>query len=223
MLATIESATVIGVDACRVHVEIDVSRGFPTFQLVGLPDASIRESRDRVRAAMRNSRLRVSDLAHHDQPRAGRRAEGRARIRSADRGRHARGHRRSSTRNDFAGIVHVGELSLDGSIQPARGVLPIAAEARRNGARALLLPHDNLAEAAVVSGLRLLPVRTLTRSGGAIEPVGRRVARRHPAPQHPSTPGTLGTSGTCPISPTSTARRSRVARSKSPPPAATTC
>ena len=55
MLATIESATVIGVDACRVHVEIDVSRGFPTFQLVGLPDTSIKESRDRVRAAMRNS------------------------------------------------------------------------------------------------------------------------------------------------------------------------
>ena len=49
MLATIESATVVGVDACRVHVEIDVSKGFPTFQLVGLPDASIKESRDRVR------------------------------------------------------------------------------------------------------------------------------------------------------------------------------
>jgi magnesium chelatase family protein len=47
-------------------------------------------------------------------------------------------------RTDFTGIVHVGELSLDGSIQPARGVLPIAAEARRNGARALLLPNDNL-------------------------------------------------------------------------------
>jgi magnesium chelatase family protein len=58
----------------------------------------------------------------------------------------------------------VGELSLDGSIQPARGVLPIAAEARRNGARALLLPYDNLAEAAVVSGLRLLPVRTLAET-----------------------------------------------------------
>ena len=64
-------------------------------------------------------------------------------------------------RSDFSGLVHVGELSLDGSIQPARGVLPIAAEARRNRARALLLPRDNLAEAAVVSGLRLLPVGTL--------------------------------------------------------------
>jgi len=58
MLATIESATVIGVDACRVHVEIDVSRGFPTFQLVGLPDASIKESRDRIRSAIRNSGLK---------------------------------------------------------------------------------------------------------------------------------------------------------------------
>jgi magnesium chelatase family protein len=65
------------------------------------------------------------------------------------------------TRTDFTGIVHVGELSLDGAIQPARGVLPIAAEARRSGAKALLLPYDNLAEAEVVSGLRLLPVRTL--------------------------------------------------------------
>ena len=55
MLATLESATVIGVDACRVDVQIDVSLGLPHFQLVGLPDASVRESRDRVRAAIRNS------------------------------------------------------------------------------------------------------------------------------------------------------------------------
>jgi magnesium chelatase family protein len=68
------------------------------------------------------------------------------------------------TRKDLTGLVHLGELSLDGSIQPARGVLPIAAEARRNGARALLLPYDNLAEAAVVEGLRLLPVRNLSEA-----------------------------------------------------------
>ena len=160
MLATIESATVIGVDACRVHVEIDVSRGFPTFQLVGLPDASIRESRDRVRAAMRNcdyefpiSRITIN-LAPGDVRKAGPTFD----LPIAVGILSATG---IITRQDFCGLVHVGELSLDGSIQPARGVLPIAAEARRNGARALLLPFDNLAEAAVVSGLRLLPVRTL--------------------------------------------------------------
>ena len=160
MLATLESATVIGVDACRVHVEIDVSTGIPHFQLVGLPDASVRESRDRVRAAIRNSgfdfpvnRITIN-LAPGDVRKAGPAFD----LPIALGMLAATGVVR---RTDFAGIVHVGELSLDGAIQPARGVLPIAAEARRSAARALLLPYDNLAEAEVVSGLRLLPVRTL--------------------------------------------------------------
>ena len=189
MLATIESATVIGVDACRVHVEIDVSRGFPTFQLVGLPDASIRESRDRVRAAMRNcsyefpiSRITIN-LAPGDVRKAGPAFD----LPIAVGILKATG---IVTRNDFSGLVHVGELSLDGSIQPARGVLPIAAEARRNGARALLLPHDNLAEAAVVSGLRLLPVRSLRE---AVERLNQSdtewpAALLAPAPHAPSAP-----------------------------------
>jgi magnesium chelatase family protein len=163
MLATIESATVIGVDACRVHVEIDVSSGFPTFQLVGLPDTSIKESRDRVRAAMRNSGygFPVSRITINLAPGDVRKAGPGFDLPIAVGMLAAMG---VVKRTDFTGIVHVGELSLDGSIQPARGVLPIAAEARRNGARALLLPNDNLAEAAVVSGLKLLPVRTLAEA-----------------------------------------------------------
>src|SRR5687768_473423 len=160
MLATLESATVIGVDACRVQVEIDVSGGLPHFQLVGLPDASVRESRDRVRAAIRNSgfefptnRITIN-LAPGDIRKAGPAFD----LPIALGMLAAKG---AVKRTDFAGIVHVGELSLDGTIQPARGVLPIAAEARRSSARALLLPYDNLPEAAVVQGLRLLPVRTL--------------------------------------------------------------
>jgi magnesium chelatase family protein len=163
MLATIESATVIGVDACRVHVEIDVSSGFPTFQLVGLPDTSIKESRDRVRAAMRNSGygFPVSRITINLAPGDVRKAGPAFDLPIAVGMLAAMG---VVKRTDFTGIVHVGELSLDGSIQPARGVLPIAAEARRNGARALLLPNDNLAEAAVVSGLKLLPVKTLAEA-----------------------------------------------------------
>jgi magnesium chelatase family protein len=160
MLATLESATVIGVDACRVHVEIDVAPGIPHFQLVGLPDASVRESRDRVRAAIRNSGFKFPisritiNLAPGDVRKAGPAFDlpiALGLLAATD----------EVLRKDFSGIVHVGELSLDGTIQPARGVLPIAAEARRAKAKALLLPYDNLAEAAVVSGLRLLPVRTL--------------------------------------------------------------
>lgn len=162
MLATLESATVIGVDACRVHVEIDVGPGIPHFQLVGLPDASVRESRDRVRAAIRNSgyefplsRITIN-LAPGDVRKAGPAFD----LPIALGLLAANGH---VTRNDFSGIVHVGELSLDGTIQPARGVLPIAAEARRSKAKALLIPFDNLPEASVVSGLRILPVKTLDR------------------------------------------------------------
>ncbi len=160
MLATLESATVIGIEACPVHVEVDVSFGLPHFQLVGLPDASVRESRDRVRAAIRNSgfefpayRITIN-LAPGDMRKAGPTFD----LPIALGMLAATG---AITRSDLGGIVLVGELSLDGSIQPARGVLPIAVEARRHGARALLLPYDNLAEASVVAGLRLLPVRTL--------------------------------------------------------------
>jgi magnesium chelatase family protein len=160
MLARLESAAVFGVDAYPVHVEVDVGLGLPFFRMVGLPDASVRESRDRVRAAIRNSgfdfpshRITIN-LAPADVRKAGSSfdlpialgllmAEGVVRP------------------GDLSKIVLVGELSLDGTIHGARGVLPIAAGARRRGASALLLPAPNAAEAAVVGGLRLLPVHTL--------------------------------------------------------------
>ena len=188
MLATVESATVIGIEASRVHVEIDVSFGLPHFQLVGLPDASVRESRDRVRAAIRNSgfefpahRITIN-LAPGDVRKAGPAFD----LPIALGMLAATGTLKPP---DLIGIVHVGELSLDGAIQPVRGVLAIAAEARRHGARALLLPHANLAEAAVVSGLRLLPVRSL------VEAVSR--LNQSPGDWPPaSPPGTLGTLST---------------------------
>lgn len=192
MLATVESATVIGIEACRVHVEIDVSFGLPHFQLVGLPDASVRESRDRVRAAIRNSgfefpahRITIN-LAPGDVRKAGPAFD----VPIALGMLAATG---TVLPANLAGIVHVGELSLDGAIQPARGMLAIAAEARRLGARALLLPHDNLAEAAVVTGLRLLPVRTLVE---AVMLLNQPPSDWPVSPSTPGTPGTTGTVGT---------------------------
>ena len=178
-----------------MHVEIDVSRGFPTFQLVGLPDASIRESRDRVRAAMRNSGFDfpVSRITINLAPGDVRKAGPAFDLPIALGILAATG---VVTRTDFAGIVHVGELSLDGSIQPARGVLPIAAEARRNGARALLLPHDNLAEAAVVVGPAPAAGAHAERGGRALESGGRRMARRTRTSRTLGTPGTVAPGGT---------------------------
>lgn len=163
MLARLESAAVFGIEAFPVHVEVDVGHGLPFFRMVGLPDASVRESRDRVRAAIRNSgfdfpphRMTIN-LAPADVRKAGSAfdlpiALGILAAENVVRAPH------------LANVVIVGELSLDGSIHSARGVLPIAAAARNRGASALLLPAPNAAEASIVEGLRLLPVRTLVEA-----------------------------------------------------------
>ena len=168
MLACVRTATVFGIEACLVQVEVDVSFGLPTFQMVGLPDASVRESRDRVRSAIRNSGFefpphRVTvNLAPADIRKAG------LVLRPAHRSRRARRGAGRSRRRDIADVLLLGELSLDGGIQAARGVLPIAAAARQHRFRAMLLPHPNRAEAAVVEALELFPVRSLTEAVSAL-------------------------------------------------------
>jgi magnesium chelatase family protein len=163
MLARLESAAVLGVEAYPVHVEVDVGLGLPFFRMVGLPDASVRESRDRVKAAIRNSgfefpshRITIN-LAPADVRKAGSAFD----LPIALGILAAEGVLRAP---DLDGVVFVGELSLDGTIHGARGVLPIAAAARKRGVSALLLPAPNAAEAAVVGGLQLLPVRTLSQA-----------------------------------------------------------
>ncbi|MDP1572284.1 MAG: YifB family Mg chelatase-like AAA ATPase, partial [Vicinamibacterales bacterium] len=163
MLARLQSAAVVGVEAVPVHVEVDVSTGLPFFTMVGLPDTSVRESRDRVRAAIRNSgfefpsyRITVN-LAPADLRKAGAAFDLPIAL-----GVLAAGGQIAC--RDIVRIAIVGELSLDGTIHAARGVLPIAVDARRRGAEALLLPESNHPEASVVSGLRLLPVRTLAEA-----------------------------------------------------------
>ncbi len=158
---------------------MDVSLGIPHFNLVGLPDASVRESRDRVRAAIKNSGYEFPLSPHHDQSGAGRCPQSRLGLRSPDRARRARRQRRDrADGTSRASCTSASSRSTAPSI-PARGVLPIAAAARRDGARALLLPAANLAEASVVTGLRLLPVQTLTEAVSSDEPAGRSSGRRH--------------------------------------------
>jgi magnesium chelatase family protein len=167
MLACLRSAAVIGVEAFPVSIEVDVSFGLPVVTMVGLPDASVRESRDRVRLAIRNSGFefpphRVTiNLAPADVRKAG--ASYDLPI--------ALGILAASgivSRRQIDDVVLIGELSLDGSIQPTRGVLPIAAAARRAGVAGLLLPSGNMAEAAIVTGLRLFPVRCLEEAVRAL-------------------------------------------------------
>src|SRR5437867_9022199 len=147
MLASLGSAAVFGVDACPVHVEVDVGFGFPSFTMVGLPDASVRESRDRVRSAIRNSgfqfpahRITVN-LAPADVRKAGASFD----LPIALGILAAQG---LLERRNIPDLVLLGELSLDGTIHTTRGVLPIAAAARREGLAGILLPSSNASEAA---------------------------------------------------------------------------
>ncbi|MDO8835206.1 MAG: magnesium chelatase domain-containing protein, partial [Vicinamibacterales bacterium] len=159
MLATLLSAAVFGIDACVVHVEVDVSCGLPGLTMVGLPDPSVRESRDRVRTAIRNSgydlpihRITIN-LAPADLRKVGSSfdlpiAIG---VLAADG---------VLPRRIIDDILILGELSLDGGIQPTRGVLPAAVMARRNGLSGLLVSKENAAEASV-AGLGVLAAASL--------------------------------------------------------------
>jgi magnesium chelatase family protein len=163
VLASLRSAAVLGVEALAVVVEVDVSFGLPVFTMVGLPDTSVRESRDRVKTAIRNSgyefpahRITVN-LAPADVRKAGASydlpiALGVLAATGVIEARHV------------DGVVLLGELSLDGSIQPIRGVLPVAVAARREGKNAILLPRANAPEARVVDGLKVHAVDSLVEA-----------------------------------------------------------
>ena len=163
MLACVRTAAVFGIEACAVQVEVDVSQGLPAFNMVGLPDASVRESRDRVKSAIRNSGFafpqhRVTvNLAPADIRKAGSSFD----LPIALAVLAASG---LITRRAVADVLLIGELSLDGGIHSARGILPIAAAARRERFDALLLPRANHAEASVVRGLKLFGVRSLSEA-----------------------------------------------------------
>jgi len=184
MLATLRTATVFGVEACTVQVEVDVSFGMPAFTMVGLPDASVRESRDRVRSAIRNSgfdfpahRITVN-LAPADVRKAGAAFD----LPIALGILAAQG---VVARRRIFDLVILGELSLDGTIQQARGVLPIAVAARREGAAGVLLPRSNASEAGIVSGLDVLAVSSLAEAVGALNEPGSVAAAPPPPPSLP--------------------------------------
>jgi magnesium chelatase family protein len=167
MLASLRSAAVFGIEAYPVQIEVDVSFGLPHFTMVGLPDATVRESRDRVRAAIRNSgfvfpphRITVN-LAPADVRKAG----------SSFDLPIALGLLATSgqlARRAIDDTVVLGELSLDGAINGIRGVLPIAIAARRLGLRRLLLPPQNAAEACVIEGVDVYVARSLPEAVEAL-------------------------------------------------------
>jgi magnesium chelatase family protein len=161
MLAKVHSAAVLGIDAFLVEVEVDASRGLPSFSIVGLPDAAVKESRDRVKSAILNSNLKfkmdvrfTANLAPADV-----RKEGPSFDLPLALGVLAALGQIPASR--LEGCLFVGELSLDGALRGLRGALSIAAAAKAAGIATLIVPEANAPEAAVVEGLRVLAFASL--------------------------------------------------------------
>ena len=177
MLAIIYSGAVLGIDAQLVQAQVDVGAGMAKTIIVGLPDKAVQEAAERVASAIRNSNFgfptcRVTvNLAPADI-----RKEGPVFDLPIALGVLVATEQVTGT--DMDDLAAVGELSLDGSVRPVTGVLPIALAARSAGRAGLIVPADNAAEATVVEGLAVYPVRTLWEASEVLA----YPERRQPAP-----------------------------------------
>jgi len=163
MLARCSGAALVGLEARAVAVEVDIAPGLPGLQVVGLADAAVQESRQRVRAAIRNSQLRmpltrvVVNLAPADLRKEGPAFD----LPIALAVLAASGQLDPS---QLEGIWCAGELGLGGELRPVRGAVALALAAQRHGARALLLPRANHHEAALVEHLPLVVADSLSEA-----------------------------------------------------------
>lgn len=170
MFSRLKSIGLFGIDSYMIEVEADVSTGLPAFDIVGLPDATVKESRDRVRAALKNcgykfpaGRITIN-LAPADTKKEGSIYDLPillAILMASDQ-----------LKCDLSNSVFIGEISLDGMIRPVNGVLTIAITARQNGIEKIFVPADNAAEGAVIDGIEVYGVNDLKQlighiSGGA--------------------------------------------------------
>ena len=160
MLARVRAAALQGIEAATVSVEVDVVSGLPSFTTVGLPDSTVRESRDRIRAAIRNAGFEFpADRITVNLAPADLRKEGAAFDLPMALGILCATGLVKPERLERALVL--GELSLDGRVRPVRGVLPVALHCRRHGYAPLVVPAANAAEASVVESVEVIPVRTI--------------------------------------------------------------
>lgn len=161
MFVCIRSCGIDGLNGFSVSVEADIKKGFPSFDIVGLPDSSVRESKERIRAAAENSGLKfpynhniVVNLAPTGKKKAGPSYDlpialgllaGSFNIK----------------RTIFETTMFTGELSLDGSLRRVDGILPMVLHAKEKGCSAFVVPYENRNEAALVKGIDIIPVRSL--------------------------------------------------------------
>jgi magnesium chelatase family protein len=161
MLAKVMSCAIVGLEGAIVEVEVDISPGLPTFTVVGLPDTAVQESRERVRAAIRNSgctfpmRRITVNLAPADLKKAGPAYDLPIAV----------GILLSSDQiyADVSKMLFLGELSLDGSLRHTQGILPMVALAQEKGISEVFVPADDANEASLLDGIKVIPSISLAQ------------------------------------------------------------
>lgn len=159
MLSIIKSIALHGLDGYLIDVQVDVSGGLPFWEIVGLPDVSVKEAKERVKTAIKNSGLDfqskriIVNLAPADTKKEGSSFDLPIAI----------GILQASEYIDKTdeNIAFLGELSLDGKLNKINGVLPMCIEAKKLGVKKIILPKDNANEAGVVKGINIIPADNL--------------------------------------------------------------
>ena len=163
MLSIVKSMSLEGIDGYLVEVQIDISGGLPSFNVVGLPDVSIKEAKERVRASIKNigfefpSRRILVNLSPADKRKEGTGFD----LPIAIGLLIASGKICKQNLESFEQTVFLGELSLDGKINRVRGVLPMCIEAKNLGIKRVVVPKANAREAAIIEDLEVIPVSDL--------------------------------------------------------------
>jgi len=172
LLSKLYSAAILGVDAFMVEIEVDIHPGLPSFNIVGLPDTAVQESRERVRAAIKNSeyefpmqRITVN-LAPADIRKEGPIFDLSIALAILVASKQVK----PELLDEY---LILGELSLDGSTKPVNGLLPIALMAKKMGKMKLLVPEANAKEAGIIQELKVFPVNSLCE---VIEFLGKRIS-----------------------------------------------
>lgn len=163
LYAKLYSAAVAGIDGYIVEVEVDISSGLPQFDIVGLPDSAVRESRDRVRAAIKNSagQFPMQRITTNLAP-ADIKKEGSGFDLAISLGILLASEQLET--EHLQQTLLIGELSLEGVLRPLNGILPMVMEAKARGFTSVMLPEANAEEALLVDGLDIFPVRNLQQA-----------------------------------------------------------
>lgn len=160
MLAIIKSMSLHGLDGYLVEVQVDVSGGMPSCDIVGLPDASVKESKERVRASIKNigidlkSRKILINLAPADTKKEGA-------IYDLPIAVGMLIANEKITPQNLDDTIFIGELSLDGKIKKVNGIFPMCLEAKKIGIKRVIIPLENAMEAAIVDGIEVIGVKDL--------------------------------------------------------------